>query len=868
MGVCHIEPFEPEELKLFAKRWFLSQDPITAEQRSAEFLQQVSDSRLKDLVRNPLLASIAAVASTREPDLPLPTNRVDLYQRFYDYLVTDEEASGRATPVELRRLEHGQPARYKLAQWVHDHRIEIIDAMAIERLGADTQITDAAYAWVQKNRPTDINLPPGWEEVLDRLLIDTGMFVYESSGLRFLHHTLAEFLAARAHASTIPSDFPKMKEWFERGLKPSERNFVLMTLALWGRVAGNEIELVLRGLLEGGREEALLAGSLLAESETAGVGASRLVVDRLVDLAFGSALDGAHVYTFSSFDSAYRGPIRIAGTMSRVDRVFSIVSLLIGNQYASLRLRELIAGNDIPFIIRLGAVGALSAVATVDEAAQLLHSLSFHADQPMMQAIAAAGLIEMRNGPIGEYERSLIDGALADPRCDSETRAAIADLYMESGNKEEAVAVARIVASDDGAHLSEFRIAAKIIVSDLRDRDQNPKESIRDLFPRMTSTHQAEVTRELFNAGYIEYAHELADAVIADAESSSPALSIAVELRSKESNPGQIEILLSTLKRRPSWDSERSGILTVLMESGAIAPPVEDAVQILRDPSSQPFDIEQAINIWIAGHSSGDVQELMDILAARPYMNAWARANASAALAEGGHLEEAVAIARPVITDPMTDGFDLDRAAAVIRQAPESVQNEAIRSISESILDEEQKRVRSIEVLALLGNSESVPDIALEILQDRTIDDRKFSSVLESLIKACGVSVAERLVTALIDEQVPPLRLFQVADSLATIGALPHAVHLWKHIISSYGLPPLDAFTTLTRLINTDHRRVAINALQMLANDENQNSREIVRARGLLAWLIFSDPTLPPCSACTQEAKEECRICLAINAVT
>lgn len=241
IGVCRIEPFEPEELKLFAERWFSSQDPITAEKRASQFLEQVSDGRLRDLVRNPLLASIAAVVNTLEPARPLPANRIDLYQRFYEYLVTDEEASGRATPTELRRLEHTHPARYRLAEWMHSQRIVMIDILAKERITADTPLTEVACKWVAANRPPDMILPPSWESDTERLLIDTGMLVYESSGLRFLHHTFAEFIAARTYAQTIPSDFPDRKQWFKRGLKEAEQNFVLLTFALWGKIPGNDI---------------------------------------------------------------------------------------------------------------------------------------------------------------------------------------------------------------------------------------------------------------------------------------------------------------------------------------------------------------------------------------------------------------------------------------------------------------------------------------------------------------------------------------------------------------------------------------------------------------------------------------------------
>ncbi|QES47370.1 hypothetical protein DEJ50_05570 [Streptomyces venezuelae] len=288
IGMCRIEPFEQEELKLFSERWFFAQDPITSERRAEEFLRQVEDGRLRELVRNPLLATIAAVASTREPERPLPTNRVDLYQRFYEYLVTDEEASGRATPSELRRLRDGQPGRYRLVEWIHAQRTAIIDVLAKERLTTELPLADVACSWVREHKPPDMELPPGWERDFDRLLIDTGMFVYESSGLRFLHHTLAEFIAARTYAASISDSFPEMDEWIERGLGEAQRNFALLTMVLWGRISGNDVGLILDRLLAGDREHASLAGRLLSECGDVNDRYSRAVVDRLIDLGLGN----------------------------------------------------------------------------------------------------------------------------------------------------------------------------------------------------------------------------------------------------------------------------------------------------------------------------------------------------------------------------------------------------------------------------------------------------------------------------------------------------------------------------------------------------------------------------------------------------
>src|SRR5205807_455510 len=57
IGQYSIEPFGPEQLEMFAKQWFATQDASLADVEAARFLRQVEDRRLRDLVRNPLLAT-------------------------------------------------------------------------------------------------------------------------------------------------------------------------------------------------------------------------------------------------------------------------------------------------------------------------------------------------------------------------------------------------------------------------------------------------------------------------------------------------------------------------------------------------------------------------------------------------------------------------------------------------------------------------------------------------------------------------------------------------------------------------------------------------------------------------------------------
>jgi predicted NACHT family NTPase len=50
-----IEPFGRAELQSFATQWFAIQSPASCDEHAQSFLREISDGRLKDAVRNPLL---------------------------------------------------------------------------------------------------------------------------------------------------------------------------------------------------------------------------------------------------------------------------------------------------------------------------------------------------------------------------------------------------------------------------------------------------------------------------------------------------------------------------------------------------------------------------------------------------------------------------------------------------------------------------------------------------------------------------------------------------------------------------------------------------------------------------------------------
>ncbi|GAA3844974.1 hypothetical protein GCM10022243_09060 [Saccharothrix violaceirubra] len=283
MGGYVIQPFARAELELFARYWFTAQNLGTAKEETERFLRETSDGRLSELVRNPLLATIAAVTAVKDGARPLPTSRISLYERFCGYLAGDRD-SPRDLLDDLRRHYHDDPARLACVKWLHAVRFDLLAVLARERLETQDPLWPVAQRWVREH--ADAVLLDGWEEHLWEELIGTGLVVANERELRFLHQSFAEFLAARFHAESIGDDFADLDAWIRRGLKDAERTFALFTFALWAAVPGHDIATVVTRLLSSyDPRRVLLAGHLVAEGVATPTAVVERVVARLVALA-------------------------------------------------------------------------------------------------------------------------------------------------------------------------------------------------------------------------------------------------------------------------------------------------------------------------------------------------------------------------------------------------------------------------------------------------------------------------------------------------------------------------------------------------------------------------------------------------------
>ncbi|WP_143254775.1 NACHT domain-containing protein [Amycolatopsis azurea] len=234
-------PFDEHALRRFAEHWF-SDSPGAA----AKFLRQLRKAHLDELVRVPLLATIAAIIFEQFDDRPLPDNQYELYETYLGYLRS-------AHPVP-----EGLP---------DEHCGRLLEHLGHVRLEEDTSLTAAACHWTAERLP-ELCRTTGWREKLVTYLAAVGPFIWRAGDLWFLHHSFAEHLAATAKARLLPPGFdPGHADFVEllHAARPEDRGrYARRVLLHHTRLHPAEADALLSHLHAGAPDQHLLAARLLA----------------------------------------------------------------------------------------------------------------------------------------------------------------------------------------------------------------------------------------------------------------------------------------------------------------------------------------------------------------------------------------------------------------------------------------------------------------------------------------------------------------------------------------------------------------------------------------------------------------------------
>lgn len=344
-GRYELQPFDETALRRFADQWFASDGGGEA---AGRFVRQIRAAHLDELVREPLLATIAAIIFDQHPGRPLPDNQYELYEDYLAYLL-----AARATSVP---------------PWLAPLRTELLEYLGRQRLTSDTLLTAAARGWIA-DRPID--RPPGWQNELAGCLDTLGPLGRRGEDVQFLHHSFAEHLAATAEARTLPAMFdPRhtvLANLVHTACQDLRGRYARRVLLHYTRLHTSQADRLVERLHQGNPDEQLLAAQLLAKHAPT----SAAVVDVFLATARGWAQT-----------TLYPG-----------GAILDEVSRATHHPDLTRWLADLMRDPAAPWPSRIAAASALATRlpgSLTDQAARLLRTVIQDEDAPVTDRLTAA----------------------------------------------------------------------------------------------------------------------------------------------------------------------------------------------------------------------------------------------------------------------------------------------------------------------------------------------------------------------------------------------------------------------------------------------------------------------------------------------
>ncbi|WNV88353.1 NACHT domain-containing protein [Umezawaea sp. Da 62-37] len=338
-----LQPFDEEALRRFADSWF--DDSADDAHR---FIRQIRAAHLDELVRVPLLATIAAIVFAQHGERPLPDNQYELYDAYLKYL----------------RTAHTSPPSPLDAS-----RDSLLEHLGRVRLESDTSLVAAAHAWaVERLGPVD-------QEELFTFLTAVGPLTWRGNDLRFLHHSFAEHLAATAKARLLPERFTPEHEEFAHLLHTARLDdrgrHARAVLLHYCRLHPAQTDFLVKWLHKGDSGQHLLTARLLAGHVPAGSDAVDAFLTTVRAWAMTTQHPGRDILEQTARTAHHPGLAEwLAGLMrdgeapwqSRVEAATALATRLRGPHSADAvtRLRETVDDVTATVEHRLAAAEGLS----------------------------------------------------------------------------------------------------------------------------------------------------------------------------------------------------------------------------------------------------------------------------------------------------------------------------------------------------------------------------------------------------------------------------------------------------------------------------------------------------------------------------
>ena len=415
-----LAPFDDDQLEAFATTWF---DQGDSADQSADFLGRARTSALRELLRNPLLATISAVTYEQRPGQPLPGSRYLLLEQYLTYAARarSHEVAGLHRRVQAESAVLGGETAASAA-FLFGHLGEVVDHLAEQAVAGRTDLLDAALEWLARGGGPAARLAlPDWRDLVVATLAATGVLVHASDGLGFVHQTFAEHIASRAAARRLPPaldpDDPVWRALLHRALRRHTPSIDILVSHTYHHESADD---------------------LLSWFEP-GEGFSQLIVGRLL-------LEGGPA-----------SPVHASRFLDRLRRdvTFDLFSM---DHYLMTGSKPLITLDCIEIVAQLGGLATRSFFEDLGSSS----STGFDARIAMFTALCRAGYPL----PIAGL-RSLIEGIHTDGERVLRLASALGDEY-----RAELRGALRHTAADEYAAVSTRRAAVRLMAADADEEAQ------------------------------------------------------------------------------------------------------------------------------------------------------------------------------------------------------------------------------------------------------------------------------------------------------------------------------------------------------------------------------------------------------------
>ncbi|MGW4381828.1 NACHT domain-containing protein [Kitasatospora sp. NPDC004531] len=811
-----MEPFSRAELRSFATQWFRAQDRDAAETEAAasRFLRETEDGRLSELVQNPLLATIAAVSATVDPHRPLPANRLSLYQLFHDHLVS--RSAGR----------DGRDG--ELAGWVRQVRQQLVGALARHRIENDGSLEAAARGWVREHRPADLELSGRWEAELRHLLLGTGLLVPQGDDLRFLHHSFAEFLAARSYAEEIPPDFPELAHWAAKGLGEAEHTLVLFTLCLWAERPDCDADLIVDHLLcrtIDDEDPVNLAGLLVAEGVRVSEPMWSRILRRLQAAVRSNHLDDAELRD-----------------------TFATLSALADRPGTAERLRVLAASRILSVAQRLGALEALSRVCAPSEAEELLADILPGAYNMLPAAARVALAISARaQQAVVDRTRTVREGI----RADTWETAVAAEALEVLGRAEEVAQLAREVLADASARKDDLQRVARAWLKASQGRCADELAELALRRPAFDHSGLDILTQTLEETGEPAVAARLAEHTLRGGRAPARPLKTAADVWVRVHGRERPEVVLDALKQattaagRPPYLA--AWLTRAAAEAGQTRLAVEWAREVLSLPDRPTWETYLVVGVWLAAEGCAAAPAIMALLHQGEQLLASERPRCAREFLDAGANAEAAVLAALALRTPFwVQSYYEDAAKVLLKARPAE-----FAALVEQFLGEHTE-LDIVWVSGVLSAMESsigahaplAGALAERLLADPAATGTQIADALAALIEVKGLDflpTAIETVKTRTHLSVSNIRV--LARAMACFGHREAALECWRHAMEVLWLPSEQEWELLNDVLAADAGPEAASWLRELIARPGIGEQARLRLRQMLAWL---GPALEP----------------------